>query len=401
MSDEKEKDKKMLESLKNLSKKLDGLQKQSCEYRIKQLEQKINPKTDKNYDIINLEDIVSESIVKQKIKKEENIINGYDKMLALDESLGVKLNPKKNLCKKKIMLLNNFKNLGEDSLMKEYGVKTSGSVNIEILEFSSDPLFECHGIEFYVDNVQKKAIKSNFRGMVSIELVTSVEFEILLVGKDDVLIGILFFPCSYLLNYKDRKTVDICFSQNATLKVNIEFQREIRLIRKNAEVITIFKQGHAFENYTDISTYYCCVCNKLATLSQTSRCNKCQFTCHKKCINYVLFNCPRGKFLEDTRLTKRYNIDHLFKDSKSSGLKWCGHCGTRITMNSECVTCEKCKLSFHKECKDLVFKACGLTYELRKSMADFNPPPPEKTKQDVSISINDFSLIKVLGRGSF
>ncbi|KAG0440403.1 Protein kinase C eta type [Dictyocoela muelleri] len=397
-----ERDKKLLDGLKKIKDGLKGIQKESCEYRISQLEKKLAAKEMNMQGVLSTSDICSKEIIDQKIQKEKNIISGYKKMILLDENLRATLDPKINLSNKKISHYNNLvKKTKENPIMKGYGVKMNGVVNFEVQDFSCDPMFGCESIDFYVDDKLKTSIKPNFRGPLSLEFSMSREFEILILGKENILLGIIFFPCCYFINYKNKQIINFIFDQNATLSLSAEFQKEAGLLRKNAEVICIYKMGHALYNYYNIMPYYCCVCDKTASLQESYHCSKCRFTCHKKCSNFILYNCPASKGETDMKLTKRYDIAHTLEKSKGSGFRWCGHCGIYITINSECSHCKKCSKYFHVECTPFIFNSCQLDYELRVAMANFKPPAPEKTDEVCTISVNDFNLIKVLGRGSF
>ncbi|KAG0418341.1 Protein kinase C theta type, partial [Dictyocoela roeselum] len=150
-----------------------------------------------------------------------------------------------------------------------------------------------------------------------------------------------------------------------------------------------------------MAPYYCCVCDTTATLTESYQCSKCKFTCHKKCANYILYNCPAAKKIEELKLIKRYDIAHTLDKTKGLGFRWCGHCGLYIAINTNCLHCKKCGKYFHMECSSFLFNSCQLEFEFRKAMADFQPPPPEKVALVSKTTINDFSLVRVLGRGSF
>ncbi|KAG0418340.1 hypothetical protein EQH57_0757, partial [Dictyocoela roeselum] len=89
-----------------------------------------------------------------------------------------------------------------------------------------DPMFGCESIDFYVDEKLKVTVSPDFRGALSVEFSMSREFEILVMGKENILLGIIFFPCSYFINYKNRKLINFIFDQNATLTLSAEFQKE-------------------------------------------------------------------------------------------------------------------------------------------------------------------------------
>ncbi|EPR79174.1 Serine/threonine protein kinase [Spraguea lophii 42_110] len=403
-------DLKMLKSLKALVSKLDGKQKESAEYRIRELEKKIENEKCNKIDTISLNELVTKDELEQKIAKEYKIIDGYEKMMKIDKTLEESLLNKKILSEKKITLLKTeMKNLKpsekaeEEKETKRFS-KTSGTVRINISSFVSDPLYECHSIAIYLDSILKETIPSTFRGEKQLTLENNAEIEIILIGVDDVLLGMLFLPCEYFINYKVEKQLNFNFSGSASLYSSVQFQRELKLLRKNAEIICVFKEGHTLENFYSISPYYCCVCDNLASLFREAyRCGKCKFTCHKKCANFILFNCLCTAVANVKEATKRYNIPHKLVEGRGSGLRFCGHCGSRIKSGEASVECNKCKKNYHKECSSMLFNSCGIEYDLRKGMAAFKPPLLETKEEDkeITVDLNSFSLVKVLGRGSF
>ncbi|ELQ74711.1 Serine/threonine protein kinase [Trachipleistophora hominis] len=294
----------------------------------------------------------------------------------------------------------------EDIVEKGVGKKTNGTVKFNIVDFVSDPLFECHWIDFYVDSELKTSvdvaeIKTEATKEITIGMQNNRDFEIILRGKNDVLLGMLFFACEYFMNYKNKKRVKFEFIQNATLECDMQFQRDIKLIRKNAEIICVYRDGHALENYKTITPFYCAVCNNIATFMDAYRCYKCRITCHKKCSNYILFYCVFAPEIEQAKLVKRYNIPHVLEDENASGFRYCNHCGTRIRLGEMCKVCRKCNERFHETCASFLPKSCGISLELRMKMADFNPPVQVSSKAAIKYEISDFSLVKVLGRGAF
>ncbi|KAM0685826.1 hypothetical protein COBT_002959, partial [Conglomerata obtusa] len=390
-------DKKMLSALNNMLDKTTGKQREALQYKINQLEDKIN----NQYKGDMFQAQISDKRLEAKIFREKNIIIGIDRMIALDKSKTKLLEPKKDMCTKKIYFLEKERANVFKSDEEVHYVKTTGNVKFKINEISVNPAFDCKKIDFFVDSELRMSIGSDYKGEFTIEMQNNKEFEILVIGKNESLISLLFFPCEYLTQHTEFKeeTMDL---QSGRILTQIKFDREARLLRKNAEIVCVLRFGHSLENYSNMSVFYCCVCNQMATFSvQAYQCYKCKFTCHKQCANYILFNCPCSIQETEDRFVKRYNIPHNLVPKSAYGLKWCGHCGSRIAAGENAFKCTNCDLRLHNDCSKRVFNSCGIKFDLRCVMAEFNPPPVVIKQTEVSISIDDFSLVKVLGRGSF
>lgn len=400
-------DEKMLECLELLLPKLQGIQKQSAEYRINCLKEKLE--NSNNVKKVFLDDLVSKYEFCQKMEKERNLIDGYTRILLVDQSQKKFLEQKRDFSQKKLALLNSvMKQMStkEDEEEHTLGKKINGTVKFQVESISFDPLFKCVNIDFFIDSELKKTIDvqsfDENQGLVfEFGMENNRDFEIVFTGENDILLGIIFFSCDNFLKFKKEEKVIFAYLLNAQLATSIKFEREVKLIRKNAEIICVYKEGHALENLKIISPIYCAVCDNLATLSDMYRCYKCKLTCHKRCANYILFFCPLAPKLEQGGLTKRYNIPHDLELEKASGFRYCSQCGTRIKLGSECKNCTKCSKRFHMECAQYIPPSCGIAFDLRKGMANFNPPLPEKQIQPDQISVRDFKLLKVLGRGAF
>lgn len=400
-------DEKMLRALEQLLPKLDGVQQESVKYRIKCLKEKMNKI--KATEKISVNEIVTKHEFEQKISKERKLLSGYDKILAADYSQKTLIQRKKDFLEKKIALLNLIMSKmeeKEDDTEQTISRNINGNIRFKLSDINFDPLFPCLKLDFYIDSELKKTIDvvdlcSKKEITFEFGLENSRDFEIIFRGDDERLLGIIFFSCEYFLEYKKARTVEFSYLQSSSFKAELKFDREIKLLRKNAEIICVYKQGHALETLSIISPVYCSVCDNLATFSEMFRCYKCKLTCHKKCSNYILFFCTRANEPTSTKIVKRYAIPHEFGNEKALGFRYCGQCGIRIQLGLESKSCTKCKKRFHFDCAQYTPKSCGIGFELRKKMADFNPPIPEKEKQEIGISLDDFTLVKVLGRGAF
>jgi Protein kinase domain len=97
--------------------------------------------------------------------------------------------------------------------------------------------------------------------------------------------------------------------------------------------------------------------------------------------------------------TKRYAVVHTLQEKPTLGAVWCLHCGLRIGMLEHADYCDSCGKVFHISCRKWLFSSCGVTPAFLKSLVAFVPPP--YFPHGKGLCIDDFELLKVLGRGSF
>lgn len=400
-------DDKILKALEGLYPKLDGVQKESVEYRIKRLKEKMSRV--KEIERISVDEVVTKNEFEQKINKEKKLLDGLNKILQADVSQEKEISSKKEYIERKLALLNLIISQISDQETYSYQAisrNVNGTIRFEISEMQFDPLFKCQEIDFFIDDNLKKTVKSECllkEEKISFDfgMENSREFEIVFKGEGEILLGLIFFSCEHFLDFKKPKTVVFSYLQSASFKAVLKFDREIKLLRKNAEIICVYKKGHALETLSTVSPIYCSVCDNIATFGDLFRCYKCKLTCHRKCANYILFFCLRATEIVKEKIVKRYAIPHEFKQEKAFGFRYCGQCGVRISLGIECKSCNNCNKRFHLDCAQYTPKSCRISFELRKTMANFNPPLPELKERKISISIKDFHLIKVLGRGAF
>ncbi|KAM0677269.1 Serine/threonine kinase [Binucleata daphniae] len=390
-------EKKMLIALKNVKNKTTGLQKHAIEYQINQLENKIENKFKGNV----FQSRVSKKRIEAKIEYEKDNLRCYNRYMEVDSTMTAKLLPKKDIALKKLYFLEKARSNAYESEEEVYYTGTTGSVSFKINQISVNPIFKCTKIDFIVDTDVKISINYDYKKEFVIELANNKEFEIIVYGENDMILSLIFFPCEYLTKHVDYKNEKINF-ENGYIDTQIKFEKEAKLLRKNAEIVCIVRFGHSLENFSCMSIFYCCVCNQLGSIFVPAyRCYKCKFTCHKQCANYILFNCKCSAEEKTENYTKRYAISHVLIKKTSFGIKWCSHCGCRISTQKDSYKCSNCNIYLHSECAARVFNSCGITYDLRCAMADFKPPPLVAKPTESKLSIDDFSFVKVLGRGSF
>lgn len=198
---------------------------------------------------------------------------------------------------------------------------------------------------------------------------------------------------------------------------------------------------------------------------QGYQCTICTMVCHKKCHEIILSNCPgtQNAAEETKRMKERFKIDmpHKFKEATFFSPTFCDHCGSMLYgLYKQGLKCQACNMNCHKKCKAVVPNLCGINQKLlaeamAQSKADIrkrklseeqnsskprsgtsasaqdddsddddddhgvyealwdavSPPVPQRTVsiqgknvrkvQQQLYHIEDFKLLKVLGKGSF
>lgn len=389
-------DERILSSLKALREKTTGIQRDAIDYQIMQVEDRLKEDNEKDFFTVK----TTKKRIEAKIFREQNFLKGIVRMLEIDKTREEFLNNKKDFLMKKLYFLEKEKRDSFDSDEEVNYVKTTGNVKFLITNISINPIFKCKNLVFVVDGEVKSDIAPTFTGEFNIPMANSKEFEIIAFGENNIIISLLFFPCEYFICHVDPKSriIDL---KDGFIEATITFEKESKLIRRNAELVCIIEAGHSLETYKSLSPFKCCVCYQfIALFSSAYRCYKCKFTCHKQCSKFIFFKCPCTS-QQDDKLTKRYNIPHILQPSSSMGVDWCAHCGSRIAAGDTCSECVTCGIRLHAPCVIRVFNSCGITFDMRCIISEFNPPVPEFVENKPSLSIDHFTLIKVLGRGSF
>ncbi|KAL5013166.1 hypothetical protein ScPMuIL_007436 [Solemya velum] len=183
---------------------------------------------------------------------------------------------------------------------------------------------------------------------------------------------------------------------------------------------------------------------------QGYQCKICNCAVHRKCHEKILGRCPgSAQHSRETKmLTERFNIDvpHRFKVNSYMSPTFCEHCGSLLYgLFRQGLKCEVCGTNCHKKCQKHMPNLCGINQKLlaealqqvrkssstkkkspsqmtnasaindsddsesedyeqiwEKENAPFQPPagrlpmPPRKV-----FSPNDFTFLRVLGKGSF
>ncbi|KAI1701372.1 phorbol esters/diacylglycerol binding domain (C1 domain) domain-containing protein [Ditylenchus destructor] len=221
-------------------------------------------------------------------------------------------------------------------------------------------------------------------------------------------------------------------------------QRRGAMRRKIHEVT-----GHKFMALFLRQPTFCAHCKEFiwGLGKQGYQCQVCTVVVHKRCHLDVVWKCPGSgtneaidesiKNLAEAADTKRFNINmpHRFAVHSYKRPTFCDHCGSMLYgLINQGLQCSVCKLNVHKRCQRNVANNCGINAKqmaaelaqlgltgdkmsLRSkrkplsvstseasepSVGSSDSPGGERERGDKSTaSINDFSFIKVLGKGSF
>ncbi|KAF9763419.1 Protein kinase C theta type [Nosema granulosis] len=397
----------MLKMLKQRLGYVVGKERESIKYKISKVE---NMLTGADYQfVVTTTRVVAKEKLIEKINKEKNFIMGYQKLLMSDNTLLGYIEDRLQFNKLKVMLYEKELPYYADSecvdQMKSKYVftfqKTTGSVSLEVLGFEMDPIFEVTSIDFYIDLKFRLNVPLEQGTKMDLTFENASEMEIFLLGQTGVVLGVLYIPCEFFV-HRDASVIDFDFRNFNYLKVKATFNNEIRLVRKNAKILYVFKEGHELEDLYIYSPTICGVCESFLPLfSNSLRCRRCKFTCHKTCADLILFRCKNSVEITNQKFKKEYNIKHTLEVMRSSGFRYCNHCGDRLNAANKALQCKCCEWRFHRECENAIFNSCGMYLELRKSMAEFKPPITETEKPVQTRNIADFKMLRILGKGSF
>lgn len=198
---------------------------------------------------------------------------------------------------------------------------------------------------------------------------------------------------------------------------------------------------------------------------QGYQCTVCTMVCHKKCHEITLSNCPgtQNAAEETKKMKERFKIDmpHKFETKTFYSPTFCDHCGSMIYgLLKQGLKCLDCNMNCHRKCQAVIPNMCGINQKLlAEAMANakddirkrkisqeqkpgksgkgkssssvkpgedsddddvgvyealwdaISPPLPQRTVsiqgrdvrklQQRLYHIDDFTLLKVLGKGSF
>ncbi|ELU08618.1 hypothetical protein CAPTEDRAFT_99905 [Capitella teleta] len=211
-----------------------------------------------------------------------------------------------------------------------------------------------------------------------------------------------------------------------------KFQEKEGLMHKRCGAMR--RRVHQVNGHKFMATYFkqptfCSICKDFIwglVSPQGYQCQVCTCVVHKRCHLKVVTKCPGLKESEKEALAEpsmpRFNINvpHRFVVRHFMRFTFCDHCGSLIYgFFKQGLQCQVCRMNIHKRCGKNVPNNCGINMrsmvlaldELELTADKFNSTKRKKVNDDGScrrrdcdkrtISLQDFSLIKVLGKGSF
>jgi hypothetical protein len=395
--DKQESERTMLKVLEERYENAVGVERESIHFKIQKIRKSLAMPHNSH---ITTARVVAVDKIKNKLFIDKNLQKGYKKLMESDPSMTEMLTKLCDFIDKKDMLL--AKELSKDDCVGTASIfkRVAGTITLEFISISIDPFYGPERIDFFTDSRKKTSMPLSSLS-VSVELENNADIEILLVGKDEVYLGVVYLPCEFFVE-KHENIITLDFRNYNTIEIGVFFKSEIKLLRKNAEICCIYEKGHGLENFHPVGLAYCEVCKgMLSLISYNFRCFRCRVTCHHGCSPYIFFKCKNGPQISEKGAKKNYDIPHAFVQVGSSGVRFCSHCGERILQSSnDSFSCTICRENYHTKCKDFAFNSCGIDLELRKTLSEFVPPAFGNTHM-ASVKISDFELKKVLGRGNF
>eukprot|EP00049_Salpingoeca_infusionum_P023492 m.12448 g.12448 ORF g.12448 m.12448 type:complete len:592 (+) comp5826_c0_seq2:140-1915(+) len=205
--------------------------------------------------------------------------------------------------------------------------------------------------------------------------------------------------------------------------------------------------GHKFVARFFRQFTFCSLCHDFlwGFGKQGYQCKVCGCVVHKKCHHNVITSCPgaEGTSSDDQEMRFKLNVPHRFKVHSYMFFTFCDHCGSLLWGAArQGMQCEQCKCNVHRRCMQHMPNNCGVDQRaLAETLAELNTsasqlssrkvskkkvtradvpagkedaaaeaPAPKPTKEEKKAAkaraklkpkLDDYALLKVLGRGSF
>lgn len=165
--------------------------------------------------------------------------------------------------------------------------------------------------------------------------------------------------------------------------------------------------SHKFEDVPLTEPTICSQCHELVWLMPTpfcKRCVLCKLTSHKKCLANIVSSCIKSM---NNQQALKDRLSHKFVPNFFLSPTWCRHCGVLIkgVTSWQGFKCSCCGMNVHRDCKDLVGHLCGLQLCRHKKSIEHSvikiEPKLEEFMQNQNVSIKDFDIIGLIGKGSF
>ncbi|XP_053553269.1 protein kinase C eta type [Bombina bombina] len=195
------------------------------------------------------------------------------------------------------------------------------------------------------------------------------------------------------------------------------------------------RRVHQVNGHKFMATYlrqptYCSHCREFiwgVFGKQGYQCQVCTCVVHKRCHQLIVTacTCMNNAKVEKQIYEQRFgiNLPHKFRDHNYKVPTFCDHCGSLLWgLVKQGLQCKICKMNVHKRCQGNVALHCGVnSVELAKTLAGMGLQPSnipfktdsvsrsmgsdnlsyEENHSQSKFGIDDFSFIRVLGKGSF
>lgn len=211
------------------------------------------------------------------------------------------------------------------------------------------------------------------------------------------------------------------------------------LIKKKRRKDAVRRKVHRKNGHKYLATFFkqptfCSHCQKFIwglANKQGYQCQTCTQVIHKKCLNNVVTICAGettnsvvqtvNPEIDDAIAGLRLEVPHSWKGKTYHTLTFCEHCGSLLWgLYNQGMQCRSCKMDVHRRCLRRVSNFCGVdpqqlqhalraTELLRTPRIDSESSEPDRSPlsqsnssiKTAAISLQQFQLIKVLGKGSF
>eukprot|EP00045_Choanoeca_perplexa_P013320 m.150710 g.150710 ORF g.150710 m.150710 type:complete len:687 (-) comp16319_c0_seq2:228-2288(-) len=134
--------------------------------------------------------------------------------------------------------------------------------------------------------------------------------------------------------------------------------------------------GHRYTAVFFKQPTFCSFCNGFCWGfgKQGYRCQVCGSAVHKKCHQKVVANCPGAAPIDTSQMEKRFNVSipHRFKKRSYYRPTFCDHCGSLLWgMRNQGHQCQVCRTNAHRRCIPNMPHTCGLdTRALSAALSD-------------------------------
>uniref|UniRef100_A0A8C2EKL2 Protein kinase C n=1 Tax=Cyprinus carpio TaxID=7962 RepID=A0A8C2EKL2_CYPCA len=223
--------------------------------------------------------------------------------------------------------------------------------------------------------------------------------------------------------------INFCENEERVFRERMRPRKRQGAVRRRVHQVN----GHKF-----MATYlrqptYCSHCRDFiwgVLGKQGYQCQVCTCVVHKRCHELIITKCAGLKKQEDTTEERfSVNMPHKFRIHNYKVLTFCDHCGSLLWgLLRQGLQCKVCKMNVHKRCESNVAPNCGVDdlESIRKALSfdhrgeELKPASSSSLTEGLSeetqearengdvkmlqtkrMTLEDFSFIKVLGKGSF